>query len=173
MLNSIYLSARGVKELFSELVLIDWYDGYTRAIGKVRGIDKWFICNLTYYHINQHRRIFTLIETDEKFVAMVRLKLNDSYDEGRILTPDNVDETIGKCFPDYDQVLREVEKAFREYAGEVYLMNCSNLNDIDYELVEIPLNEMHYFRDIESVLEQDEASSSRWVNLFSPGNGSL
>ena len=48
----------------------------------------------------------------------------------------------------------------------VYLFKVSQLNDINYEITEIPLKYLLHFNHIEKVMVQDEESKLHWIGLF-------
>jgi hypothetical protein len=60
-----------------------------------------------------------------------------------------------------------VAAVYTGYSGSVFLFKSNWLNAVEYEVVEIPLEELQYFRDIEMVIEQSEESKLKWINFFS------
>jgi hypothetical protein len=141
-----------LRKLFSTIIPIDWYDGHAQVIGEVREIDKWFIANLVYFDVYTKKRIFVLVESNEKFM----LEVNQ-----------NIQALKAEANPSkYDELVNKIEGFFNKYSGKVYLMLCNDIDDIDFEIKEISIEDLKYFRDVEAVLNQDTLSKNHWLLFF-------
>ena len=150
-LMQVYKKNRGVKELFSKTIYIDWYDGITTGICKLDTSEKWFICNLCYLNPGERIRIFTLLKINDEWLTKFNLQ-NDM--------PETPNER------NYYLIKDLIKSYFFEYTGKVFLMKGKQPDDIDYEVVEIPLIDLQYFDGIEMTLDQDEKLQEKWLNFF-------
>jgi hypothetical protein len=151
-LLDIYKENVGKKSLFNEIVDIDFYDGPTEALCKVIDTGQWYICSLVYIDFKKKERIFTLLEIDQDLQSDLKSKLGHKMPE----------------MEDYIENLKaKVKDIYSGYSGKVFLFKSDWLNSVDYEVAEIPLVNLQYFRDIEHVLEQSEELKLKWTKFFS------
>jgi hypothetical protein len=153
LLLDTYNKNVGQRSLFSEIIDVDFYDGPTEALCQLIGTEQWFVSSLAYIDFSNNERIFTVLEVSNdvllnfKSILERRTSIQESF---------------------YGSLKQQVNAAYTGYAGKVYLFKGDSLSAIKYELVEIPLNYLQYFGDIETVLEQNEESKLKWKSFFLP-----
>ena len=151
-LIDIYKENVGKKSLFNEIVDIDFYDGPTEALCKVIDTGQWCICSLVYSDFKKRERIFTLLEIGRDLQSDLKSNLGHQKSE----------------MEDYIENLKaKVKDIYDSYSGKAFLFKSDWLNSVDYEVAEIPLESLQYFRDIEHVLEQSEELKLKWTKFFS------
>lgn len=144
-----YNKNKGKHSLFSDIIYIDYYDGGTQAICKLDHTEQWLICSLTYFNIKDQVRVFALIEAKAEWASRIKSGLDS--------------DKTGK---EYKNLKAQVKNAFDDYSGNAYLMKAEKLEDINYEVIEVPFSGMMYFETIEDVLAQDEKHSLYWAQFF-------
>ncbi|HEY8968344.1 MAG TPA: hypothetical protein VIM64_04615 [Puia sp.] len=148
LLLEAYDKNMGKRPLFSEIVDIDFYDGPTEAMCQLVDTDQWFILSLVYFDVDTNERIFTSLELTNEWLS----ELSSVWE----LRSSNV-----RSF--YERVKEKINGIYNVYPGKVFLFRSDWLWSINYEVVQIPLQFLKYFRSIEDVLEQTEESKSKWV----------
>ncbi|HEV3250262.1 MAG TPA: hypothetical protein VGZ71_04880, partial [Puia sp.] len=141
----------GKKVLFSEIIMVDYYDGPTQAICKLDRTDIWMFCSLVYFEPDAGIRIFTIINLTEQWIFKNKLLINKFA---------NIN------FEGFAKMNKEIKPYFNNYRGNVYLFKGKQLDDINYEVTEIPLKYLTHFNNIEKNLDQDEESKLHWLNFF-------
>ena len=139
------------RSLFTEIVDIDFYDGPTEALCQLVDSRQWLICSLIYFDIKKGERIFTLLEISNEWLLKFKSILEKrSIDQAEV----------------YEKLKEEINSFYNAYSGKLFLFKSNWLNAIEYEVIEIPLTQLEYFKDIEGVLEQSEESKLKWINFF-------
>ena len=67
---------------------------------------------------------------------------------------------------DYEKLKKEIEIFFNCYKNNLFLFASDRLDSTNYEITNIPLENLRYFKHIEDVITQNEASKLHWVNFF-------
>jgi len=151
-LQDVYKVNAGKTSLFSAILDIDFYDGPTEAICQLTDSHRWFICSLVYLDVEVGERIFTVIEVRNELLS-------------------HFQSLFGKMATDqsniYQQIKEEVKKVYDGYSGKVFLFKSDWLNALEYKVVQMPLNQLQYFRDIDEVLGQSEESKLKWKRFIS------
>jgi hypothetical protein len=151
MLIDIYKGKAGLSPLFSVILDIDFYDGPTEAICKLVDTEKWVICSLVYIDFTNRQRIFSMLEVGEQWLSELR-PLVEKYKSGSM--------------DSFEAIKSNVEFMFDNYKDDAYLFKSDSLRAKDYEIVQVPIEYLKYFRDIEEVIEQDDAAKSKWIGFF-------
>lgn len=155
-LTKIYSRNKNIRPLFSESIIIDFYDGLTTGLGKLDTTEIWLACNMCYFEPTKDERIFTLISVGTEVVEQLK-PLRDMPKTGEYN-----EQTEKK----YQFMMGLIRKCFSDYHGKVYLMKCGDINDVDYEIVEISIVDMRYFDDMEDALNQPEQDKEKWLSFF-------
>ena len=137
--------------LFSKFIDIDFYDGPTEAMCQLVDSEQWFICSLVYFDINKDERIFTLLEVNNEWLVELKLILETYSNDTSIL---------------HKKLKEKVNLIYKIYSGKVFLFRSDSLAATEYEVVQIPLKDLKYFKGIEDVLDQTEESKLQWVSFF-------
>jgi hypothetical protein len=141
----------GRRPLFAEIIDIDFYDGPTEALCQLVESNQWVICSLVYADIERGIRIFTLIEITDRSLSKFK----------QILEKRSSNKTGF-----YQDIKAQVKGEYDGYIGKVFLFKCDWLDATEYKVVEMPLEHLEYFKDIEDVLGQNEESKARWLSYF-------
>jgi hypothetical protein len=152
-LLDIYSDNKGKRPLFSEIIHIDFYDSPTEALCRLVESEHWFICSLVYIDIKGRERIFTMLEINNQLLLEFKSVLEKLADDREVL---------------YQKLKTQVKAVYKKYSGNIFLFKSDWLNAAEYEVVEIPLKHLQYFKDIEVVLEQNENSKLQWIRFFNP-----
>jgi hypothetical protein len=152
-LLDIYRKNAGKRPLFEDITDIDFYDGPTEALCKLVDVEQWFICSIVYVDLTKGERIYTVLEISRSL--MTKLK-------------SNLEHQIAEQESYYEKIKTQVKAVYQDYTGKVFLFKSDWLNSVNYEVEKIPLRDLRYFSDIKQVLEQSEASKSKWLKLVSP-----
>ena len=148
-LMNVYKQNRGVAKLFTDVIIIDWYDGTTTGVCMLNDSEEWYICNLCYFEPSRDVRIFTLIQVSNEWVETFRSKLAD-------------DDTNN----DWDEINEAIGKAYKEYNSIAFLMKARDVDDPDYEVVELRNSELQYFEGVQETLSQTRESEKKWLSYF-------
>lgn len=147
---SEYNKKKGSEKLFSEIVIIEWYDGEVTALCRLEN-EQWFIANLCYFNLNDKYRIYTLIETDKDWVELRKDKFYPNESD---------DNSI------YDDTMEDIKSRMLNYKGAAYLMKAKKLHDTNYKLIEIPPDKIAFYDHVEKVVDQPQESAARWLHYF-------
>jgi hypothetical protein len=142
-LINVYKKNRGISKLFSEVNIVDWYDGATTGVSKLNNSSEWYIFNLCYFDPDKDIRIFTLILATNKWVDEFRAK-ESNHD-------------------DYGNLKRHIGVAFENYHDRVFLLNAANPDSLTYEIAELPKSELKYCETVEEAINQER---NQWLSYF-------
>ncbi len=146
-----YRKNASLRPLYSEIIDIDFYDGPTEALCRLNDSEQWFICSLVSIAFDKWERIFSLLEVTNdvllKFKFIFENRLPDQHDF-------------------YQKLKEQVSVVYADYQGKVFLFKGDRLNAIMFEVVEIPLKDLQYFKDVEAVMGQSEESKLKWKRFF-------
>jgi hypothetical protein len=150
-LLQVYKKNVGLKKLFSEVVIIDWYDDPITGVCKLDNTEDWYIYNLCYFDPDQSIRILTLIKTTEEWIAKFKAELNKLNNQHDV---------------EYLKIKLLIRNFVDNYDEDVYLLKTRSIEDINYEIVTLPLAHVQFFNSVEDVMDQDATSLSKWINYF-------
>ena len=132
-------------------MIIDYYDGATEAICKIKDSEVWVIASLVYFSPESRIRIFTLLEITEQSLPTIKTLAELYLKEGNAA---------------YSSIKQEIEMYYKGYAGKVFLFMGDLLSSVHYQIVEMPNKLLCYFSDIDAVLAQDKKVQDKWIKLF-------
>lgn len=150
LLNAFKLNV-GKNPLFSDTIIIDFYDGPTEAICQIRNINEWFISSLVYFNSQTDQRIFSMIKITEEWLSDIRIVV-EKYEKGDLMY--------------YSQLKDRIALHYAKYSDVMFLFKSNWLMSPNYEIIEAPLQKIKYFNSIDAVLDQDDESQSKWIDLF-------
>jgi hypothetical protein len=148
----VYKMNKEKNPLFSQEIIIDYYDGATEAICQIRDSEEWIIASLVYFNPDDHIRIFTILKITEEYLPTIKTLAEVYLKEGNA---------------EYMSIKHEIEFYYKWYAGAVFLFMSDLLSSIHYQIVEIPNKSLCYFSNIESIWEQEKKIQDKWIQLFS------
>jgi len=146
-----YTKNAGRKSLFSKIIDIDFYDGPTEALCQLAESSQWFIGSLVNFDIKKDIRVFTILEINDEWA----LELKEMLTSDSIIQPNR-----------YENIKKRVGQLYSNYSGLVFLFKGHQLNEMGYEVVQISLEYLKYFKEMEDVLEQTEESKLQWMSFF-------
>jgi hypothetical protein len=141
----------GKKSIFSEIIIIDFYDGPTQAVCKIISSNDWVISSLVYFDPDTSVRIFSIISMPNDW-------LNKFESDFQLLRNNN--------FKNYEVIKTNIKRYSENYSGEVFLFKCEYLSSDVYSIVQINSNKLLYFDSVESVVTQNKQSQSKWIEAF-------
>ncbi len=146
-----YKKSKGVSRLFTEIITVDWYDGTTTGVCKLIHSNEWYICNMCYFDPDGDLRIFSLVQaTDEWMKDFKAITL--SMQEGATVAYGKREELI--------------KKAFENYKGAAFLMKAQDVGDLDYDVVQLPVEDLRYVEGVEKAVNQNQKWKMKWLNYF-------
>jgi hypothetical protein len=146
------------KPIFSEVIIIDFYDGATEAVCKVSNSDEWYICSMVYFNPDSRQRIFSVIKVNEDLWPAFLSEINVF----KKIAPD----AYGGKNDYYKKTKKVISNYYEKYTGNVILLMSDSLISFEYKIIEVSRDYLKYFDSIESVLEQDEIAKNQWISLF-------
>jgi len=139
------------RSIFSEIIIIDFYDGPTEAICKIISSNDWVIASLVYFDPNLNERIFSIISLRQDWL--------DEFES-------NLQSLRSNNFDSYWDLKNGIKKYFDNYSGDAYLFKCEILSSEVYEVFQIKSNKLEYFANVESVLTQKKDCQLKWIDAF-------
>jgi hypothetical protein len=139
------------RSIFSEIIIVDFYDGPTEAICKIISSNDWVIASLVYFGPHLNERIFSIISVTDDWL--------NRFESG-------LQSLRNNNFECYWEIKHGIEKYSRSYSGNAYLLKCGILSAEVYEIVQIKSDKLEYFPNIESVLTQKKEYQSKWIGAF-------
>jgi hypothetical protein len=150
----MYKKIQGDKRIYSEIIHIDWYDGGVTGIFKLNDALQWYLFNLVFYDTKENIRFFSLIEVSTEWKNEVKSMM----------------QTDGTgVLVNYDKIKGMIKNAFDRYTGDVFLLRARYIEDVQYEVIRMPLSSLKYFDKIEDTFNQDEKSIEKLKSFFSEG----
>lgn len=136
----------GEKPICSEVIDLDWYDGWMTGILKSADSSEWYIFNCCLFDPAAHLRYFSLVQTSEEFATDFKLKMGKNAG--------------------FEELMKMLKNFFDAYDGNVFLLKGRQIDEEGYEIVEIPKSSVSFFSDIGDTFEQDEKSAERIKSYF-------
>lgn len=169
-LMSAHNEKKGSEKLFTETVAIDWYDGIVTGLCRLES-GQWFIANLCYYAIYERLRIFSIIETDQQWADLIKKEFSEHWAQREASNTGEMSISIAakaKATAEiYNNTMKEIKKNFLNYKGPAYLLKGQQVDEEDYELIEIAFDKMVFYPHVEKVVNQSKKSAARWLAYFS------
>jgi len=141
----------GGASLFSQIRIIEFYDGPTEAVCQLADVEEWVICSMVYFNIQKNERIFSMLPISFEWSLKLELDLEVPLEEK---------------WERHEKVKKEIGSFYSGYSGDVFLFRGCSLNKAAYQLAQIPLKYLKYFKGIDDVLGQSEGSMAQWTGLF-------
>ena len=148
-LISISMKNVNRRSIFSEITIVDFYEGPTEAICKIISSDDWVIASLVYFEPHLNERIFSIISVTDDWL--------NRFESG-------LQSLRNNNFECYWEIKYGIEEYYRSYSGNAYLLKCGILSAEVYEIVQIKSDKLEYFPNIESVLTQKKEYQSKWID---------
>ena len=150
-LTDIHQQHAASKKLFSEIVIVDWYDGAVMGFSKVDDTGRWYVYNLCYFEPSKKVRIFTLVEIPEAWLPR--------FMEAK-------DKLVRQDLGAYYNIKSLMKDVVDDRKADAYLLKTQQLEDADYSIVTLPAADRQYFDGIGEVMEQDDDAMHKWISYF-------
>lgn len=135
--------------IFSEFEILDWYDGAILGIGKLFGTNDFYFFQMVACDLQIDTRVFILAKTNLEWKNKFDISLFNAKPE---LKP---------------SIIRDnVVQLFAKKNNRLYLLRTKDIDDKLYTLKEVDLNNLKYFDNIESVLNQSKKRIKEWFDFF-------
>ena len=164
-LMSAHNEKKGSEKLFTETVAIDWYDGIVTGLCRLES-GQWFIANLCYFVIYERLRIFSIIEADQQWADLIKKEFSAHWAQREASNTGemSINEIAAKAKANaeiYNNAMKEIKKIFLNYKGPAYLLKGRQVNQENYELIEIAFDKMVFYPHVEKVVNQSKKSAAR------------
>jgi hypothetical protein len=69
-------------------------------------------------------------------------------------------------FVNYDKIKGIIKNTFDHYNGDAFILKARYIEDVQYEVIRMPLSSLKYFDTIEDTFKQDEKYIERLRSFF-------
>ncbi|PVD50037.1 hypothetical protein DC498_22215 [Terrimonas sp.] len=133
------------EKIFTEVVVIDWYDGPIIALVKTLNPLQSYLASVVYFNTQTNERIFQLIKVEETWGM-------------QILDDIQLDK--------YDVTKERIKNKFQQNISDLYVIKGQYLNGISLRVKKISVDNLKYYPELEEVIQQDQLHSQKWLNFF-------
>lgn len=133
------------RPIFASYEILDWYDGAILGIGELNESHDFYLFEMVAYDLKSKERVFELVKLELSWVT-------------------NLKANIVEANPKFIQ--KAITQLYSNYKEEAYLLKSKDINDWNFNLIEIDPQYLEFYKDIEAVLNQSKNSLKRWFEFF-------
>jgi hypothetical protein len=135
-----YKINKGLQPLFDDTIILDWYDGVTTGISRLRASNEWYLSSLYYFDPVKDYRVFSLLEISKDWARKLKNKL------------------VKPEMAEYDEIKKDIKSYYRNNSDRIYFAKAMFLEDNDYEIVKPDETGLKYFENIDEVMNHSAES---------------